>query len=105
MRSWASGRISGSTTGICVPCAMEEELHMSVCRRCWVGCCGTSATSSRVFHAPQSGHFPTHLLCSPPHCWQIYFVRNLGIISPKDECLEENKVVKLVHMGHNSSCP
>src|SRR5579859_495720 len=88
MRSWASGRISGSTTGICVPWATEEALPMRAWRRCCAGCCGTSATSSRVFHEPQSGHFPIHLLCSLPHCWQTYFVRSLGIKFP-EECREK----------------
>src|SRR5258707_8855367 len=32
-----------------------------------------------LFHAPQSGHLPTHLLCSPPHCWQTNFMRVFGM--------------------------
>src|SRR5437764_2593005 len=62
-----------------VPWASGEVFPRRVCRRCWAGLWGSSATSSRVFHAPQSGHLPTHLLCSPPHCWQIYFVRVFAI--------------------------
>src|SRR6266849_1178341 len=78
MRACANGLISGKMSGICVPWAIDEE-PSKICRRCWAGFCGSSATSSKVFHAPQSGHLPTHLLCSPPHCWQIYFVRSFAI--------------------------
>src|SRR5260370_37495133 len=78
MRGCASGLISGRMSGICVPWAIDEELNR-VCLRCWAGLWGRSATSSKVFHAPQSGHFPTHLLCSPPHYLQIYFVRSFAI--------------------------
>jgi hypothetical protein len=24
---------------------------------------------------------PIHLLCSPPHCWQTYFVRVFGMVN------------------------
>src|SRR5256886_10525555 len=76
MRCCARGLISGRTRGNCVPCAIDE-VPSNACRRCCREFCGDgkSGTSSMVFHAPQSGHLPTHLLCSPPHCWQIYFVR------------------------------
>src|SRR6266568_6033556 len=80
MRCCARGLISGRTRGICVPCAIDV-----VPNNAWRRCCrefcgmGKSGISSMVFHAPQSGHLPTHLLCSPPHCWQMYFVRVFGI--------------------------
>src|SRR5712691_4824483 len=76
MRCCARGLISGRTRGNCVPCAIDVG-PSNACRRCCREFCGMgkSGISSMVFHAPQSGHLPTHLLCSPPHCWQMYFVR------------------------------
>lgn len=64
--------------GVCDPFG-EPDPPNNICRRCCAGPVGTSTTSSRVFQAPQSGHFPSHLLCSPPHCWQMYFVRTFGM--------------------------
>src|SRR5438132_9992129 len=78
MRCCARGLMSGRTRGNCVPCAIDEVPN-NAWRRCCTGLWGKSAISSMVFHAPQSGHLPTHLLCSPPHCWQIYFVRSFAI--------------------------
>ena len=62
-----------------VPCARLTLPAATVGRRGWLALAGCSVVSSSVFQAPQSGHFPTHLLCSPPHCWQTYFVRNLAM--------------------------
>src|SRR5947209_16461968 len=80
MRCCARGLIAGRTRGICVPCAIDVGPN-NAWRRCCKEFCGggKSGTSSMVFHAPQSGHLPTHLLCSPLHCWQMYFVRVFGI--------------------------
>src|SRR6266852_9618831 len=79
MRCCARGLIAGRTRGICVPCAIDVVPN-NAWRRCCSEFCGMgkSGISSMVFHAPQSGHLPTHLLCSPPHCWQIYFVRSFA---------------------------
>src|SRR5579883_451827 len=117
MRSCASGLMLGSTTGIDVPCA-REDWPMVACRRCWmVFWLGCSTTSSIVFHEPQSGHLPTHLLCSPPHCWQTYFVRIFGMkcvpIRPDDARVKKESYVsilaevaisgnELIHAGYPS---
>src|SRR2546425_13264325 len=95
MRACANGLISGKMSGICVPWAIDEEPN-KVCLRCWAGFCGSSATSSKVFHAPQSGHLPTHLLCSPPHCWQIYFVRSFAIHSVLEHVRGDNARSRIV---------
>src|SRR5712692_4785744 len=40
---------------------------------------GTSCRSStKLFHSPQSGHRPSHLLLSNPHAWQPKTVLNFG---------------------------
>ena len=36
------------------------------------------SVSTSVFHAPQCGHWPCHLLLRPPHSVQAYAVRRLG---------------------------
>src|SRR5579859_410480 len=54
--------------------------------------------SSMVFHAPQSGHLPTHLLCSPPHCWQIYFVRIFAIKTVPEQMKGDNARFRIVSL-------
>mgnify|MGYP006200345901 CR=1 FL=1 len=36
---------------------------------------------ARQFHSPQSLHWPDHLGCVVPHCWQAYWVLTLLIVS------------------------
>lgn len=41
---------------------------------------GASATvSTSVFQAPQSAHWPAHLLAAAPQLWQTYRVRSLAM--------------------------
>src|SRR5580658_6332938 len=47
---------------------------------------------SRLFHAPQSGHFPNHLLCTPPHWLHRNCVRVLAI----------EVILPSVHRGRSS---
>ena len=64
--SIASISDSDSTGAVwAMPCRLVEKRFDEV---------GSTTVSTSVFHWPQAGHFPAHLLLTPPHSVQVYWI-------------------------------